>query len=285
MPEETAMPSRRTTVTTGAVAAIVVAIAVPMLTVAQDWEAETEPAIEELEASLRDQRTLFNVEVSNEVTDDLLELGRLVAMGGSEAGGSGMACIACHGSNGQGDGSGAFPRLAGQSGWYLYKQLMDYASGARPNRIMSGVAARLTEREMEAVSAYYAATDAPFRPVLGEIEPELLQWGGQLGAIGSAERGIPACVNCHGPQGTGLPPTVPYLAGQYATYMQHQLELWAEGVRDNDAMNVMSAIARQMTEEDMRAVAEYYARVRPPERERDDEEAAAQGTTTSSGSD
>lgn len=279
------MPSRRTSITLGAVTAIVVAIAVPMLTEAQDWEAETDPAISELERSLEDESALFGVEIESEVTDDLLELGRLVAMGGAEAGGSGMACISCHGSNGRGDGSGAFPRLAGQHGWYLYKQLIDYASGARPNRIMSGVAARLTEREMEAVSAYYAAIDAPFRPVLGEIEPELLQWGGQLGAIGSPERGIPACVNCHGPQGTGLPPTVPYLAGQYATYMQHQLELWAEGVRDNDAMNVMSSIARQMTEEDMRAVSEYYARVRPPERERDDGEAIAPSTTVSSGDD
>jgi cytochrome c553 len=231
---------------------------------AQDYE--TDPGIEALEARLADERVLFGVEVQEEVTDDLLELGRLVAMGGAEAGGSGMACIACHGVEGEGDGSGAFPRLAGQSGWYLYKQLMDYASGARPNRVMSGVANRLTEREMEAVSAYYAAIDAPYAPVVGDIDAQTLQWGGQLGAVGSAERGIPACVNCHGPQGTGMPPTVPYLAGQYANYMEHQLQLWAEGVRDNDAMNVMSSIADKMTPEDMRAVSEYYARVRPPAR-------------------
>ena len=231
---------------------------------AQDYE--TDPEISELQARLTDDRTLFRVRVEQEVDDDLLELGRLVAMGGSQAGGSGMACIACHGVNGEGDGSGAFPRLAGQSGWYLYKQLVDYASGARPNTVMSGIALRLTEQEMEAVSAYYAAIDAPYAPVMGEIDPATLQWGGQLGAVGSAERGIPACVNCHGPSGTGLPPSVPYLAGQYANYMQHQLELWADGVRDNDAMNVMSAIADKMTPEDMRAVSEYYARVRPPER-------------------
>lgn len=222
-----------------------------------------DPAIAALENRLQDDRILFNVEVEQEVTDDLLELGRLVAMGGAQAGGSGMSCIACHGVNGEGDGSGAFPRLAGQSGWYMYKQLMDYASGARPNQIMSGVAERLTEQEMEAVSAYYAALDAPFAPVVGDTDAETLQWGGQLAAVGSAERGIPSCVNCHGPSGMGMPPSVPYLAGQYANYMTHQLELWAEGVRDNDAMNVMSSIARQMTEEDMRAVSEYYARVRP----------------------
>ncbi|MEO1153236.1 MAG: c-type cytochrome [Pseudomonadota bacterium] len=174
-----------------------------------------------------------------------------------------MACITCHGAEGQGDGSGAFPRLAGMSGWYMYKQLVDYASGDRPNRVMTGVAQRLTEHEMEAVSAYYAAIDAPYRPVPGHVDAELLQWGGQLGAVGSAEKGIPACVNCHGPSGMGNPPAVPYLAGQYANYMTHQLQLWREGVRDNDAMNVMSSIASKMTDEDMRAVSEYYARVRP----------------------
>lgn len=258
------MLSRKTAITVGAVTGIVVAIAVPMLTEAQSYEGD--PSIRSLEARLNDERVLFNVEIEEEVTDDLLELGRLVAMGGAEAGGSGMACMSCHGVEGEGDGSGAFPRLAGQSGWYLYKQLMDYASGARPNQVMSGIAQRLTEREMEAVSAYYAAIDAPYAPVMGDIDPGTLQWGGQLGAVGSAERGIPACVNCHGPSGTGVPPSVPYLAGQYATYMTHQLQLWAEGTRDNDAMDVMSSIAQQMTEEDMRAVSEYYARVRPPER-------------------
>jgi len=227
---------------------------------------ESDPSIRALEARLNDERVLFNVEVESDVTDDVLELGRLVAMGGSSAGGSGMACISCHGAEGMGDGSGAFPRLAGQPGWYMYKQLIDYATGDRPNNVMSGIAQRLTEQEMEAVSAYYAVIDAPYRPVLGDISAEMLQWGGQLGAVGSAERGIPACVNCHGPQGLGNAPSVPYLAGQYANYMTHQLQLWQEGVRDNDAMNVMSSIASKMTEEDMRAVSEYYARVRPAER-------------------
>lgn len=220
------------------------------------------PGIDALMANLDSERALFNARVEERVDDDLLEAGRLVAMGGAENGDSGMACVSCHGANGRGDGSGAFPRLAGMPGWYMYKQLMDYASGSRPNQIMTGIAQKLTEREMEAVATYYAAIDAPFRDVTSDIAPDLLQWGGMLGAVGSAEKGIPACVNCHGPSGTGNPPSVPYLAGQYATYMEHQLMLWREGTRHNDAMNVMSAIANKMSDEDMRAVSEYYARVR-----------------------
>lgn len=248
-------------ITLGAALALGIVGAIPMILNAQD---ATDPAIETLEDQLDNDRVLYNVRVNSEVDDDLLELGRLVAMGGSEAGGSGMACISCHGIDGQGDGSGAFPRLASQPGWYMYKQLQDYASGARPNDVMSGVARRLTDGEMEAVSAYYAAIDAPFRPVIGHVDGETIQWGGQLGAVGSAERGIPACVNCHGPSGTGNAPSVPYLAGQYASYMSYQLQLWKEGVRNNDIGDVMSSIASKMTETDMRAVSEYYARVRPP---------------------
>ena len=226
-------------------------------------DAASDQGIDSLLDRIADDRVLFGVRVETEVTDDLLEMGRLVAMGGASDGGAAMACISCHGADGTGDGSGAFPRITGQPGWYLYKQLVDYASGARPNAIMSGIAQRLTEQEMEAVAAYYAAVDAPFRAVLGSIDGQTLQWGAQLAAIGSEERGIPACTNCHGPRGTGFPPAVPYLAGQYANYITHQVELWADGVRDNDAMDVMSTIARAMSEDDMRAVAEYYARVPP----------------------
>ncbi|OAN79581.1 cytochrome C [Jannaschia sp. EhC01] len=224
---------------------------------------DSDPGITALGASLQDDRALFNATVEQPVDDDLLELGRLVAMGGAENGGSGMSCIACHGADGQGDGAGAFPRLSGLPGWYMYKQLTDYASGARPNPVMSGIAQRLTEAEMEAVSAYYAAMEPEPVATFSRISPEDLQWGAQLGAVGSAELGIPACVNCHGPSGRGNPPSVPPLAGQYANYLAHQLQLWREGVRDNDAMNVMSAIAEKMTDEDMRAVSEYYSRVLP----------------------
>lgn len=255
------MTQRKHAKTAGIAAALGAIIAVPFMGYAQNREAQ--PGIAALEANLTDERVLFNATVQAPVDDDLLELGRLVAMGGAENGSSGMACITCHGAEGMGDGSGVFPRLAGQAGWYTYKQLIDYASGARPNEVMSGIAQRLTEHEMEAVSAYYAAIDAPYRPVSGDVDISLLQWGGQLGAVGSAEKGIPACVNCHGPSGLGNPPSVPYLAGQYANYMTYQLQLWREGVRDNDALNVMSSIASKMTDADMRAVSEYYARVRP----------------------
>ena len=50
------------------------------------------------------------------------------------------ACAQCHAFNGGSDGSGAFPRIAGQSAYYLGKQLRDFTSGVRANAIMSPIA-------------------------------------------------------------------------------------------------------------------------------------------------
>ncbi len=190
--------------------------------------------------------------------------GRAVVVGASEAGRE-AACFACHGTNGVGDSSGAFPRLTGQGAFYLYKQLKDYASGARENRIMGPIAKALSDAEMQDVAAYYAAQEAPYLPPPENVDGRLLQRGAALSAVGSPEQGIQACVNCHGQAGAGMPPSFPYLAGQYANYTRITLEDWQQGRRHNDAQGVMADIARKMTEDDVRGTALYFESVRPPE--------------------
>ena len=56
------------------------------------------------------------------------------------------ACAQCHAFNGVSDGSGAFPRIAGQSAYYLAKQLRDFATGVRVNAIMTPVAGAADSR-------------------------------------------------------------------------------------------------------------------------------------------
>jgi cytochrome c553 len=192
--------------------------------------------------------------------------GRFVAVGGfieGRNGGRAMACMQCHGLDGAGDAAGAFPRLAGQSAWYLYKSLRDYASGARPNDIMTPIARALSDVEMQDVSAYYASIEnAPYPPP-PRVDAEALQRGGALNAVGSARLGVQGCVNCHGPGGRGLPPSFPYLAGLSANYLEHQMHLFADGTRRTDPMGVMELIARSLTPEDIRAVSLYFASLRP----------------------
>src|SRR5690606_38633721 len=85
----------------------------------------------------------------------------------------------------------------------------------------------------------------------------------QLAAVGAAGRAVPACQNCHGPDGWGLPPSVPYLAGQHAEYIALQLQLFRNGERDNDPQDVMHAIAKKLSHEDIDALAAYSSRKRP----------------------
>jgi cytochrome c553 len=65
------------------------------------------------------------------------------------------ACAGCHGAAGHGIPA-QYPRLAGQHPDLTFGWLRAYATGARPNAVMSVVAAKLSENDMKAVSEYAA---------------------------------------------------------------------------------------------------------------------------------
>lgn len=189
--------------------------------------------------------------------------GHAIAVGGGP-GGAGAACFSCHGLQGQGDAGAAFPRLGGLDAQYLAKQMADYASGARPNPVMTPIAQQLSPADHQSVALYYAGlpAQAAIMPAAA-VDGRLVQWGGILYAQGSAERGIQACANCHGPGGQGLNYLYPAVAGQPATYVETQLRLWRNGTRRNDLADLMGSLARRMTDEDIRAASAYVAGLAP----------------------
>jgi cytochrome c553 len=181
--------------------------------------------------------------------------GRAVVVGGED--GSITPCFMCHGLDGVGDFAGAFPRLTGQAAFYLYEQLIDYASEARPHDIMTPIAREMTEPQMANVAFYYSVLAAPYarRP---EVEPGVLARGRKIAEDGLPEADLQACNFCHGKDGAGDPPLFPYLAGQYAPYTELQMQLFKRGVRTNDPLGVMRDIAADLSDEDIRAVALYF---------------------------
>ncbi|MCZ8075788.1 MAG: c-type cytochrome, partial [Paucibacter sp.] len=85
----------------------------------------------------------------------LVELGEKIYRGGI-AERSIPACAGCHSPNGAGLPA-QYPRLAGQHSDYTEAQLIAFRSGARANNAqMTGVAAKLNDREIKAVSDYIA---------------------------------------------------------------------------------------------------------------------------------
>jgi cytochrome c553 len=190
------------------------------------------------------------------------EAGRAVVVGGADA--AITPCFMCHGLDGVGDSAGAFPRLTGQAAFYMYKQLIDYASDARPNDVMTPIARQMTEPQMANVAFYYSVVDAPYasRP---SVEPEVLARGRRIAEDGLPEADLQACNFCHGAESAGNPPLFPYLAGQYAPYTELQLRLFKLTVRANDPLAVMRDIAEDLSDEDIRAVASYFEWLRPGE--------------------
>jgi cytochrome c553 len=191
-----------------------------------------------------------------------LDRGLFVAIGGQTQSGR-ASCVQCHGLEGHGDGA-AFPVIAGLGDWYLYKALRDYAAGLRPSPVMQPIASALSDREMQDVAAHYAAQPAGAAPPFPVPDIAVRQAGAALVAVGLPGKGIPACSSCHGPDGAGgADMTAPRIAGQLAPYVQHQLNLWRDGTRDGDPMNVMERIAKRMGDEEIRAVSLYLATVDP----------------------
>lgn len=86
----------------------------------------------------------------------LVELGEKIYRGGNPSSGV-AACIGCHGPSGAGNPAASFPALSGQHAKYIENQLGGFKSGARGNdagKMMRSVAAKMTEKEIQAVSSY-----------------------------------------------------------------------------------------------------------------------------------
>lgn len=165
------------------------------------------------------------------------------------------ACGACHGADGNSTNP-EWPKLAGQHGDYLLKQLQEYKSGERVNATMNGMAAGLSEVDMADLAAFYSAqTKAP-----GAADPNLVELGQRIYRGGNLESGVAACMGCHGPAGEGNPMAgFPTLAGQHAQYTELTLHAFRKAERKNDPNLMMRRIALRMTDDEIRAVAGYLA--------------------------
>lgn len=171
-------------------------------------------------------------------------------------------CAACHGKDGNST-SPANPKLAAQHPEYLQKQLRDFkpAAGAktaaRVSAVMAGFAATLSDADMANVAAYFSSQK--LKPAAAKAK-ELAEAGKAIYRGGIASKNIPACAGCHSPNGAGIPAQYPRLAGQYADYIEHELVAFRQGKRRNSAQ--MEAIAARMSDDEIKAVADYVAGLR-----------------------
>ena len=88
--------------------------------------------------------------------EKLVAVGEKLYRGGNAESGI-PACISCHGPNGKGNPAAGFPNISYQHAAYTVERLKKYRAAEEnypSSEIMNGIAAKLTDEEIEAVSSY-----------------------------------------------------------------------------------------------------------------------------------
>lgn len=164
-------------------------------------------------------------------------------------------CAGCH----MADGNSVnviWPRLAGQQASYLLKQLRDFKSGKRKDATMNAMVASLTDADLVNVAAYFSSQ----KPAEAKFDAALVKKGQDIYRGGIAETSVAACMGCHLPTGEGNGPAAyPRLKNQHPEYVTAQLKKFRDGVRDNDAGNMMRSVASRMSDAEISAVSAYVA--------------------------
>ena len=171
-----------------------------------------------------------------------------------------LACTVCHGKEGRAGPDGYYPRIAGKPAGYLYNQLLNFRDGRRRYGLMARLLDPLSDAYLLEIAQHFASLDLPYpAPPPPQLPDGVLQRGQLLAREGDANAKIPACVRCHGAALTGVAPATPGLLGVSRDYLNAQLGAWRTGQRTAHAPDCMAQIARQLTPEDLTAVAAWLA--------------------------
>ena len=167
-----------------------------------------------------------------------------------------QVCSNCHGMTGSAS-SPNFPNLAGQTEPYLVAQLEGFKSHNRRDpagyEYMWGLSRSLTDEQIKGLAAYYAG-QSPAQQVI-EGDRSRLDAGKAIFASGVADKGVPACSTCHGPEGKGNA-IFPRLAGQHADYLIKQLLVFQRTDQRPEG-GIMKTVAHDLTTRNMQDVAGY----------------------------
>lgn len=181
-----------------------------------------------------------------------------LAAGNADAGkGKSAVCAACHGPQGI-SMLAVNPNLAGQVPGYIAAQLAAFKSGDRANAIMAGQSAALSSEDMADLDAYYASLVPNIEVKLTEQDKELAAAGEKIYRGGFAERGIAACMACHGPSGHGIPKNYPRVSAQHKEYLEQSLLAYKKGERKG-YNGIMYSIAFGLSELQIKQLSAYMA--------------------------
>ncbi len=169
------------------------------------------------------------------------------AAGAEEGKAKAATCVACHGENGN-SASPAFPSLSGQPKQFIVSALFQFREGKRQNEIMSPLAAKMSNADMNDLAAYFSAQ--PAMAPQHKTAPANVEKGRQLSMQNN-------CVACHAANLMGQQ-HIPRLAGQQKDYLRAQLASFKASTR-GEMDGVMTSAAQALSAEDIDVLADYMA--------------------------
>jgi cytochrome c553 len=170
-------------------------------------------------------------------------------------------CTICHGTEDKAGRDAYYPRIAGKPKGYLFNQLRNFRDGRRYYRPMALLLATASDQYLLEMADYFATLKQPYpAPERIALSPGETRLAEKLIHQGDAARKIPACVECHGKQLMGTGPFIPGLLGLPRVYLIAQLGAWKSGgVIRGQTPDCMSDIAKQLTHDEINAVAAWLA--------------------------
>lgn len=155
-------------------------------------------------------------------------------------------CAACHGTKAEGDTTQQAPALAGQSAWYLSRQIAAFRTGTRgadmdrdeTGGMMRSIAEGLEEKDIKPLISYISAL-----PMSAKTDRWL------KGDRGTGQGLYEICAACHGVRADGNKEfNAPSLRGLQGWYLFSQLQKFKTGVRGSDKKNQPAQQMKAITE-------------------------------------
>jgi cytochrome c553 len=174
-----------------------------------------------------------------------------------------QTCARCHGADGSGAVTGGeAPNLTLQDPAYLRAALEAYTRGSRKSGFMQNIAAQLSEARITDVARYYA--DLPVKAAApSPADATLVRRGETIAMEGVPQLAIPACSTCHESAGAAVI-GAPRIAGQSETFLRRELGAMRHGGRGATVWwNPMPAVAHDLGDKDIEALAAYYSGLKP----------------------
>lgn len=162
-------------------------------------------------------------------------------------------CESCHGSATSRPVVPDVPSLTNQSPQYLQRSLEAYRGNLRQSGLMEPIAAEMTDSDVRMFALHFGSEVPPAWPP--PPAQDEMSAGARLFWRGVPSDGIPACSHCHN---RNAGPAFPRLNELSERYVGVQLQLFRSGVRANTPQSkIMAKIAERLSDQDVKAVAEY----------------------------